>query len=64
MRSRYDHFCPLEVSDTEPARMGLRSVPRGVGRASVGLTPDEEGGEGVGIAVSGGSDRGIEPPVA
>ena len=70
MRSRYDRFCPLEVSDTEPARMGLRSVPphpsRSVGgRSSLGgLTLDEEGGEGVGVAVLTGSDRGIEPPVA
>lgn len=64
MRSRYDRFCPLEVSDTEPARMGLRSVPRG-GRSSLeGLTLDEEGGEGVGVAVLGGGDRGIESPVA
>ena len=64
MRSRYDRFCPLEVSDTEPTRMGLRSVPRR-GRSSLGgLTLDEEGGEGVGVAVLAGSDRGIEPPVA
>jgi len=41
--------------------MGLRSLPRG-GRSSLGgLTLDEEGGEGVGIAVLAGSDRGIEP---
>ena len=64
MRSRYDRFCPLEVSDTEPARMGLRSVPPILagrwGRSSLGgLTPDEEGGEGVGVAVLTGSDRGI-----
>ena len=65
MRSRYDRFFPLEVLDTELARMGLGSVPRGgIGRASVGLTPDEEGGEGVGVAVLTGSGRGIEPPVA
>ena len=64
MRSRYDRFCPLEVLDTELARTGLRSVPRG-GRSSLGgLTPDEEGGEGVGVAVLAGGDRGIEPPVA
>ena len=61
MRSRYDRFCPLEVSDTEPSRMGLRSA-LGRDRSCLGgLTLDEEGGEGVGIAVLAGSDRGIEP---
>ena len=65
MRSRYDRFCPLEVSDTEPARMGLRSAPPPIlagrwGRSSLGgLTLDEEGGEGVRVAVLTGSDRGI-----